>query len=179
MGAPTSLHRHLGYPGPSAAVLAVPAAPLPWCLGSAWDAGLWPVGLPGPWEKLLTTTPPRCLCLPGRAGEVSWPHLPWQLLETSATWDRVQGLQRPHLLCGVEPPATACHVAQHVTAQPCCLELSQAEAELAPGGAGLGLSLQPLPGIRPREGQPLVWGHTAKQYPPEEVLVRERGVAGS
>ena len=41
----------------------------------------------------------------------------------------------------MEPPAAACHVARHVTALPCCLELSQAEAEPAAGGAGLELSL--------------------------------------
>lgn len=32
-------------------------------------------------------------------------------------------------LHGMEPPAAACHVAQHVTALPCYLELSQEEAE--------------------------------------------------
>ena len=82
----------------------------------------------------------------------------------------------------MEPPAAACHVAQHVTALPCCLERSQAkaEAEPAPGGAGLGLSLTALsqePG--PERGSR--WPKATQQIRdlPGEVLVGEMGVAGS
>lgn len=76
----------------------------------------------------------------------------------------------------MEPPAAACHVAQHVTALPCCLELSQpkAVAEPAPGGAGLGLSLTALsqePG--PERGSH--WSKATQQIrdPPGEVLASE------
>lgn len=68
-------------------------------------------------------------------------------LEALASWGRGGGKGCRGLcpLCGMEPPAAACHVVQHVTALlGCCLERSQAEAkaERVPGGAGLRLSLQ-------------------------------------
>lgn len=124
--------------------------PGPWahrCLSTSvpWVCpGSWP-GAPGPTRHLGVSSPPcppRCPCLPGGQERSPGPHLLWSL-EASASWDGGDGPRGPRPLCGMEPPAAACHVAQHVTALPCCLERSQAkaEAEPAPGGAGLGLSL--------------------------------------
>lgn len=157
--------------------------PLPLCLGALGLRGIlaW-----GPWAdpapgSLLTSLPSRCPCLPGGQERSPGPHLLWSL-EASASWDGGDGPRGPRPLRGMEPPAAACHVAQHVTALPCCLERSQAkaEAEPAPGGAGLGLSLT-APSQEPGPERGSCWPKATQQIrdPPGEVLVGEMGVAGS
>lgn len=119
-----------------------PFAWVPWvCLGC------WPgtPGLPGPWEKLLTTPAlPAPLAHLGGHGRSLGPHLLWYPWRIQPLGAGVRGSRGPRPLCEIEPPAAACHVAQHVTALLCCLELSQADVEPAPGGAGLGLGLEAL-----------------------------------
>lgn len=80
----------------------------------------------------------------------------------------------------MESPAAACHVAQHVTALPCCLELSQAEAELVPDRAELGLRLAAL-SQEPGPEKDSHWPKATQQTrdPPGELLVSGRGIAGS
>lgn len=98
------LYHHLGYAGPSAAVPAVPPAHLPWCTGSAWDPGLWPVGLPDPWEKRLTTLtlPAPLPTWEGRRGLLA--HTcsgsPWRLQPLGTG---VRGCRGPVLCVGWSP----------------------------------------------------------------------------
>lgn len=155
-----------------------PFAWMPWvCLGC------WP-GAPGPpggWENLLTTpTLPAPWAHRGGHGRSPGPHPLWYPRRLQPLGTGVGGSRDPHPLCEMEPPATACHVAQHVTALLCCLEQSQAEAELAPDGAGLGLGLDALS----QESGPERASHWSKatqpiRDPPGEVLVSEGDVAGS
>lgn len=164
------------HPGPATALLS-------WCPGClrgilAW--GLWADPAPG-----RCFSPPRPAWLPlptWGTGEVSGPTPALVALEASASWDRGRGCRGPRPLHGMEPPAAACHVAQHVTALPCCLELSQATAvaEPAPGGAGLGLSLTALSQESgPERGSR--WSKATQQIrdPPGEVVVGEMGVSRS
>lgn len=158
-----------------------PTAPLPGCPGSAWDAGLGP---PGHLAAGRISSPPPPSPLPGPTGEGTGGLRAHTHSGTPGGFSHLgQGsgaLETPHPLCEMEPPATACHVAQHVTALLCCLEQSQAEAELAPDGAGLGLGLDALS----QESGPERASHWSKatqpiRDPPGEVLVSEGDVAGS
>lgn len=132
----------------------VPAALVPWvCLGS------WPPGR-GLWEKLLTA-PALPLPLPTWAGRRGpWPTL--ALVAPGGFSPVGQGSGAAEALSSAWDGAAACHVAQHVTALPCCLELSQAEAELAPSGAALGLSLAAL-GQEPGPERDSHWSQATQQ----------------
>lgn len=159
------------HPGPT-------TTPLSWCPGClpgilAW--GLW--ATPAPGRCFSPPRPSRGPCLPEGQERSPGPHLlwlPWRL-QPAGTGGR--GCRGPLPPRGMEPPAAACHVVQHVTAVPCCLELSQAKAvaEQAPGGAGRGPSLTALS----RDPGPERGSHWSKatqpiRGSPREALVGRR-----
>lgn len=96
------------YPGPAATV-PVPFALVP---GSASDPGLGPAGHPHP---------PCSPCLSGRAGGVTWPTPALAASGGLSHLGQGAGPAEPRPRGGMVPPATACHVAQHVTDSPALL----------------------------------------------------------